>query len=1228
MADEKTITEELNAEEISNEIRKHASEAKNEEELKIRVETLLEPIRQKLGIQWASYEHTHKISGIRKDALYGTVIIEYKTPGKLESKREFEKGKEQIKKYIAEEAVEPRYYGRYFGVLLDGKKISFIRFRKNDWEEQDEPLEVNAKTVLHLLEAIRGLRRKPIDVELLLQDFGPKSEVSKEVILDLYNALLNPKSSRTGMLYNDWKRVFSQVCAYSPDKLTALIDYYELKGKKEGDAEKLMFAVHTYYTILMKLLTSEIVTLFTDSILYSYLERLEEAYYRGKNEFLAELRDLEEGGIFLHVGIKNLFEADYFAWYLDEENDEIVKSIFEITKKLLDYEPATVELNPERVKDLFKRLYQNLVPRDIRHKLGEYFTPDWLAELLLDEVGYYGNPDLKIMDPACGSGTFLVLAIKRINEYAEEHFVDKRTLLQKIVNNVKGVDLNPLAVLASKANYLIALADLLRYRPREGIEIPVYLADSILVSRKTTYAGKWEAYLNTSEGEFWLPHEVIEKNLLPAVLSLIEECVKNKYSEKDFLELASKKLTGLYEESIDSITRLYKKILKLERVGKDKIWVRLLKNSFAPLLMGKFDFVVGNPPWINWENLPEQYRENTKQLWNYYGLLEKTKGMGLGKVKRDMAMLFTARCLDRYVKDGGKYSFLIPFTAYKTQAGAGFRRFLSNGKVFDEKHQVPCKVTKIHDLVELYPFEGAVNRTSMIIIEKNWKTEFPIPCAMWHNPSKKGVPVDAELDEVEKITKRFEMIFTPIKDDKPETPWMTSSEKVRTALSKVRGESPWYKAYEGVNTALNGVYWIEIVSEQPDGLLITNSTLPGQKKKVKQVKQVVEKDLIYPLIRGSDVKKWYPTKESGYIIIPTDKHGKNYSESYMKVNFPKSYQYFFNFKKDLEQRSLYKLAGKDKIWYGLHVNIGDFSFAPYKVVWKYISGKISGKAEFSTAVIEPYENKYLWMKTVIPNEKLMLIPFTNKNEAHYVSAILNSSSSQLIVASYVIETAISTHVIDKLKIPEFDKNNKLHLELSDLSKKAHELARQIYEEKREDLRTNLTQIEEEIDQAVAELYDLTEDELKEIKKTLRILKEGEVEEEVVEEGEELVTIPKKPIDIKVEPLLIAEKETTKLQITVSNNLEANIKNANIKASLSGNELLAQTIEQIKKDSLEVVSFKTPELDGGQYEIKIRMDYEVGGKEESLEEKRALFVKPKKKTKGESTFDKDLEELLG
>ena len=1075
---------------LSEKIRKCASESSNEEELKIAVEKLLDPIVKSWGIR-AFYEHKTRddISGLREDALYGHVIIEYKKPGELESKTNFEKFKEKLKEYLTKEAGDQKNLGKWFGVITDGYKIAFIRFRKNKWEEKG-PHAINKETVKILLRAIRGLNLRIIEPEALVKDFGP-GELSKKVIYQFYTTLIESKSKRTNMLFEDWKRVFQQVCAYSPEKLSALIEYYGLKHYKIQNVEKLMFAIHTYYTLVMKFLTSEVISYF-NPIFGSFLERVESAYLKGIDEMKKELENLEEGGIITQLGIRNLLEADYFAWYLDEWDEKIAEAIFSIVEKLKEYDPGTLELYPEKVKDLFKRLYQNLVPKKVRHDLGEYFTPDWLAELLLDEIGYDGNPEKRILDPSCGSGTFLVLAINRIKDWAEREFYpDKKELLRKILQNVVGIDLNPLAVLAARANFILALGELNRLLPGENVDIPVYLADSILVSRKPTFYGEWEVYLKTSVGEFWIPHEVIDKKLLTKVLALIEDGIKGNYNKEEFIGLLKNELKWLKSSSVESLARLFMFIRKLEREGKNKIWTRLLKNSFAPLLLEKFDFVVGNPPWINWESLPEKYREDTKKLWDSYGLLERTEGAGLGKVKRDMAMLFTTRCLDRYVKEKGKLAFLIPFTVYKTQAGAGFRKFLANG-IENGERKVPCKVLKVHDLVTLYPFEGAINRTSLIVIEKHGKTEFPIPCVMWHNPRSKGIDQEAELEEVKRNTRQFKLILAPIRKGRPETPWMIISEKAYNTLEKVIGESP-YRAYEGVNMGgLDGAYYIRILSIQTKNLVLIENLFDIGKKKVKRVESVVEGDLIYPIIRGREVKKWYGTYSS-YVILPTNKNGENLTESIMKVKFPKTYKYFLEFKKDLEERSLYKLAGKDKIWYGLYVNIGDYTFTPYKVVWKNIAGKISGKAEFSATVLTPANDKFLGVKVTIPNVKLMLIPFEDESEAYYVCSVLNSSVVQLIVSSYVIETGISTHITKNVYIPKFNPKNKLHIKLSDLSKKAHELAKKYYEQNDEDAKKELEKIEEEIDKTVAEIYGITDEELEEIKKTLKILKEGEVE---------------------------------------------------------------------------------------------------------------------------------------
>jgi|SRR5208282_212778 len=122
--------DQIDTERLAKTIQKHATESKNEEDVKIRVETTLHPILKKWGIEWGSYENRHHISGGREDALYGHVIIEYKSPGRLDSKTEFKKTKEQVREYIRRQAIDKQNYSKYFGVILDGHKISFLRFSK------------------------------------------------------------------------------------------------------------------------------------------------------------------------------------------------------------------------------------------------------------------------------------------------------------------------------------------------------------------------------------------------------------------------------------------------------------------------------------------------------------------------------------------------------------------------------------------------------------------------------------------------------------------------------------------------------------------------------------------------------------------------------------------------------------------------------------------------------------------------------------------------------------------------------------------------------------------------------------------------------------------------------------------------------------------------------------------------------------------------------------------
>src|SRR5689334_2189138 len=56
-------------------------------------------------------------------------------------------------------------------------------------------------------------------------------------------------------------------------------------------------------------------------------------------------------------------------------------------------------------------VYSRSLPVSERKRMGKYYTPEWLADVVLDAAGYHGSGTL--VDPACGSGVFLLRALGR-----------------------------------------------------------------------------------------------------------------------------------------------------------------------------------------------------------------------------------------------------------------------------------------------------------------------------------------------------------------------------------------------------------------------------------------------------------------------------------------------------------------------------------------------------------------------------------------------------------------------------------------------------------------------------------------------------------------------------------------------------------------------------------------------------------------------------------------------
>src|SRR5579884_2400061 len=441
--------------------------------------------------------------------------------------------------------------------------------------------------------------------------------------------------------------------------------------------------------------------------------------------------------------------------------------------------------------------------------------------------------------------------MKYIRARAATHRRNPREVLKLILNNVIGIDLNPLAVIAARTNYLFGLGDLLRHREGE-IDIPVYQADSVMMPGRPKLADKSGQFgfsfegdvysLQTAVGEFLVPTIFAERERMDALASELDDAVHSKVSSAAFAARAAKAASLDPEQSAAAeklLISLYEKLRELHDQGLNGVWARLMKNAFAPVFLQGCHYVVGNPPWVNWEHLPEDYRLNTKPLWERYGLFPHG-GMDtiLGKGKKDISMAMTYVAADRFLRRGGRLGFVVSQSLFKSVgAGQGFRQFtLPDGTEIGP--------TIAEDMLELNPFEGATNRTAILVLAKGKEVNYPIPYSYWVKKEQgrgSAVGFDTPYDEALKsrITfRRWEA--QPVNPKDRTSAWICGRPKALRALRKVLGESS-YAAHEGSNTGgANSIFWLDVLGERPGGLLMVSNINDGAKKKVQAITTAIE----------------------------------------------------------------------------------------------------------------------------------------------------------------------------------------------------------------------------------------------------------------------------------------------------------------------------------------------------------------------------------------------------
>jgi hypothetical protein len=931
----------------------------------------------------------------RADAIYNRFVIEFEPPGSMRASLVHSATRHavtQVKQYLR--GVSDRDglpLDRIAGCAFDGTWIVYVTWEQGEWHET-RPRSVDAEVLQALVDTLGSLATgRGLTADNLDQDFGRTSDCARRLV-PLLLAAATSGSARTEAMFRQWSHDLG--IASGPFSTADLADWRVIceelgVSPTEEEALHVLFALQTYFSLVAKLVALIILEGATGHELVQSL--------RAADDIFVAFEALENGSLTYATGALNVIEPGVLSWYVYESSDAMAEALLLATALAEEYSAEIVEVTPLAVRDVLKDLYQRLLPRSIRHRLGEFYTPDWLARHVVDLVlalptPHNLGPETRVVDPACGSGTFLVEVVNRQVSAAP---VDARErTLELILRNVVGFDVSPLAVQAAKVNYLLALAPLLKAATKP-IVIPIFMADSVSPPRRGGLLEGDVFVFDSSEGPWELPTIVVEQGELPTVGDVLTAALFDQSSREDVERRLSQLLQPPCDDQavVSRLGVLYEKILRLHELERNGMWWQILGNAFAPMLQGTFDIVVGNPPWVSWETLPESYRRTNDAQWLTYGLRPDApldRRQPSRQVLLDLSMLFVARSMDKLARRGGRLGFVITATVFKSElAGRGFRRRRIPGGTY--------RLCHLEDLSRLTVFDQATNQTALMIAEKEDGESFPVPVVEWSKLAGKprSIPTSLGLDAVLEMTGRVELRGEPVSPRDGASPLVVLPEEGLRASRDIRKAS-FYADHvrNGIHTrGANGVFFVDVLERRGSRVLVRNMPQAGRNPDVPRAEAWIEEGALRTLLRGEDVQRDGAEPKSGLLFFHDREHlSRPLSDAVAASRFPAAYEFAKRFEPILRARHRFRNfdpQGED--WLGVY-SVTQAAVADHKVVFREIS-----QGMIAAPVHSPL---------VIADHKLYVIECSSADEADWLAEVMNSDLVDRLARAFVLTTSM------------------------------------------------------------------------------------------------------------------------------------------------------------------------------------------------------------------------------
>lgn len=729
--------------------------------------------------------------------------------------------------------------------------------------------------------------------------------------------------------------------------------------------------------------------------------------------------------------VEGLFQDDIFVWWTDGYAEQLsrghdtgasqfeavargtgsVERISEATRNRFSRAVAEVFFNVLRFDfgdiqgDLLGDLYQRYFDPETRKALGEFYTPQPVIDYIMDGVEYgRGVSNERLIDPACGSGTFLVEAVKRYIEDVERYEDDPdwedhlRALCTR--PRIVGLDVHPFAVLMAQIRFVVAILPAYREAKQNSPDftlrrLPIYRTDTLRNERElsgvdlgTGDTNSWQSPLDAwdedetevqvpvplpievedeedveTEDGFLIQH--IRMPLYPTVKA--ETTVKNfgEYfaalqgvldTVKDHMGLSrefggdfdwtyrggleerisrytSQEYDGLEDFFAPYVDDMLENVQYLKEEHNDGRLFKMFEDTVLALVVKnymEYDYVVGNPPYVRIQNLPDTQKMMMDTLY------DATTG------NYDIYCPFYERGLDWLRDDSGKLGFITPNQFMVTDYGEGLRRVLLEDS----------RIEEVYDFRDSGVFEDATNYPAIVILEdepdEEAREDNAIRCV--RVKANTDEDNDRELDEeiIESVREnRSDPGYSDEFIDVFDFPqnrlsggeyWALMPPEELQVFGKLEQEGNTKignvtdAVFQGIRTSANKVYVVNVLDsdrvESNDSNDVVSVVPTGESEEYE-----IETDLLRPFLQGSDVERWRGNWSGLHVIYPyhvrEDESGEAmatlYSDDELAEELPLSWGFFRKHEDTLREREHGNWADSDTWWeFGRTQNLEKF----------------------------------------------------------------------------------------------------------------------------------------------------------------------------------------------------------------------------------------------------------------------------------------------------------------